>query len=284
MMRHKIGRLGGFVLILTGVVGLSGCQAIYDDTKGWANRLEASILEAADDLSKGNAAPSSPDSSLEWVPETPERSGDVASGVIGQTAATMAGSKVPEAAGPGASTSAAPSSSARSEKAGAASTDNPAETPVAVIDPTGPVGAEPQVAAPPIPQRKPKGATAKQTVKDAPTAEGDPKKRPNTGNLVAHLSSLRSEEAARKEWQALKKAFPEQLSRFDRAIAKTEIAKRGTFYRVLAGPLRSRQAARELCTALKAKKQYCQVMKAPQPAEAQPSSGDGRNSAVRPVT
>ncbi|MEQ9607196.1 MAG: hypothetical protein RLN99_05965 [Kiloniellaceae bacterium] len=26
---------------------LGGCDALYDDTKGWANRLEASILDAA---------------------------------------------------------------------------------------------------------------------------------------------------------------------------------------------------------------------------------------------
>ncbi|HEY9550332.1 MAG TPA: hypothetical protein VIR45_12600, partial [Kiloniellaceae bacterium] len=32
---------------------VTGCDAIYEDTKGWASRLEASILESAE----GDAAP-----------------------------------------------------------------------------------------------------------------------------------------------------------------------------------------------------------------------------------
>ncbi|HIP78523.1 MAG TPA: hypothetical protein EYH07_08700, partial [Kiloniellaceae bacterium] len=88
-MRQKNSRFGGFVIVLTGLVSLSGCQAIYDDTKGWANRLEASILEAAEDLSKGEAPPSTQDSSLEWVAEDSDRRDAVSGGVIDQTAASM---------------------------------------------------------------------------------------------------------------------------------------------------------------------------------------------------
>ncbi len=304
-MRQKSSRLGGFVIVLTGLVSLSGCQAIYDDTKGWANRLEASVLKAAEDLSKGEAPPSTQDSSLEWVAEDSERRGTVDSGVIDQAAAGMVAGAEP-GAGPGAGDGtaaanpgahqkeppAAPAGAAMGDPTGPAGTGdtkpaaNPAPVSAAAIDPTGPTGptsakGPARKTAPAVPLRKPDRAAA-----DGPAAATT---KPNhrdekAGDLVAHLSSLRSKEAANKEWQSLKKAFPAELGRFGPAIAKTEIAKRGTFYRVLAGPLTSKKAAQDLCAALKAKKQYCQVMKAPKSTAGQPPEGDGKSSAVRPVT
>lgn len=300
-MRQKYSRFGGFVIVLTGLISLSGCQAIYDDTKGWANRLEASVLKAAEDLSKGEAPPSTQDSSLEWVAEDSQRRGTVDSGVIDQTAAGMVVEAEP-AAGAGAATAspgASPKETAVARPgapigdptgpAGASASEpaaNPAPVSAAAIDPTGPTGptsgkAPARKTAPAVPGRKPDRAAAGTTA----AAATKPKERDEkAGDLVAHLSSLRSEEAARKEWQSLKKAFPKQLGRFGPAIARTEIAKRGTFYRVLAGPLTSKKAAQDLCAALKAKKQYCQVMKAPKSPADQPPDGDGKSSAVRPVT
>ncbi|WP_299392348.1 SPOR domain-containing protein [Pelagibius sp.] len=304
-MRQKSSRFGGFVIVLTGLVSLSGCQAIYDDTKGWANRLEASVLKAAEDLSKGEAPPSTQDSSLEWVAEDSERHGTVDSGVIDQTAAGMVAGAEP-AAGPEAdeSTSAAtpgphlkeapvtPAGAAIADPTGPAGVSdtvpaaNPAPVSTAAIDPTGPTGPDSgsnsaQKTAPAAPLRKPARAAADTPAAAAAKPEDRDEK---AGDLVAHLSSLRSKEAANKEWQSLKKAFPAELGRFGPAITKTEIAKRGTFYRVLAGPLASKKAAQDLCAALKAKKQYCQVMKAPKSAAGQPPEGDGKNSSVRPVT
>jgi hypothetical protein len=80
--------------------------------------------------------------------------------------------------------------------------------------------------------------------------------------MVLHLSSLRSEAAAKREWSELQQVFPDRLSGMDAEFRRTELGDKGTFYRLLAGPLPSKSAAKEACAALKAKdaKQYCRVL------------------------
>src|SRR3546814_331437 len=80
--------------------------------------------------------------------------------------------------------------------------------------------------------------------------------------VVLHLSSLRSEEAAKRQWSDLQHSFPEPLGRLQAEFRRTELGDKGTFYRVLAGPLPTRDKASEVCAALKAKdaKQYCRVL------------------------
>lgn len=237
-------------------LSLSGCQAFYDDTKGWANRMEASLMKAAKDFGNNiSEAQSRPPTGVEWVGEEAAVSAAPGrpQGIVEETATAMT---APEKADPAA---------AGSE---AAIVNDPAPVPAPLpstqqppgaMDPTGPM-AEAKPAAPPRPKLKPSqpaGTAAKEA--SGATKTADSSKAP----MVIHLSSLRSEKAAKKEWEALKRAFPEQLSAMSPRFARTEIAQRGTFYRVLAGPLPSKQAAKQLCGALKAKKQYCQVMSAP---------------------
>jgi cell division septation protein DedD len=80
--------------------------------------------------------------------------------------------------------------------------------------------------------------------------------------VVLHLSSLRSEAAAKREWSDLQHSFPHPLGGMAAEFHRTELGEKGTFYRVLAGPLPSRDKAREVCAELKAKdaKQYCRIL------------------------
>lgn len=250
--RLRAGTLAPLALALS----LSGCQAMYDDTKGWANRVEASLMKAAKDFGNNlSEAQSRPPTGVEWVGEeaTVSPAPGKPQGLVEEAAAAMA---APEEA----------VTAADESKAAIASASAPVPAPPPsgqqapeAMDPTGPM-AEAKPASPPRPKLKP--------AKPAENAEKKTPGAPKAANsskapMVVHLSSLRSEKAAKKEWEALKQAFPEQLSAMSPRFARTEIAQRGTFYRVLAGPLPSKQAAKQLCGALKAKKQYCQVMSAP---------------------
>ncbi|HMA13736.1 MAG TPA: hypothetical protein VKP12_03050, partial [Kiloniellaceae bacterium] len=55
------------VLLLPALLG--GCDAIYDDTKGWANRLEASILKLGEEPQPSPGP--SPDAAPGTAPGTP---------------------------------------------------------------------------------------------------------------------------------------------------------------------------------------------------------------------
>jgi cell division septation protein DedD len=80
--------------------------------------------------------------------------------------------------------------------------------------------------------------------------------------VVLHLSSLRSEDAAKREWTDLQHNYPRPLAEMTAEIRRTELGGKGTFYRVLAGPLPSRDKAKQVCAELKAKdaKQYCRIL------------------------
>ena len=283
-MFSSTGRAIGLFLLASTTLGLTACEATYNDTKGWANRLEASLLEAAENAFDGIEGDAShkeyatSDSGLEW--EEADRSPNAApqsgatSGLVQQTAARMVApasetSKATEAPEPTAMTAKAADSmgpkagnsdrTGPSAKAQSVKNDSkPADT--AEIDPTGPTRIAAAESPQALPKPKPSPGPQPKASDSAKTAKTG---KPDGAAMVIHLSSLRSEAAAKKEWQALKKAFPDQLSAMTPSFRRTEIANRGVFYRVLVGPLPSKQSARDVCGALKAKKQYCQVMPSP---------------------
>jgi cell division protein FtsN len=41
-------------------------------------------------------------------------------------------------------------------------------------------------------------------------------------------------------------------------VAKVDLARKGTWYRLMAGPVKSSQAATELCRKLKRRRQFCE--------------------------
>ena len=139
-----------------------------------------------------------------------------------------------------------------------------AETPAKPAEPAA--APEQAMATPTAPQPKPAvpataGKAPEEPSEKAPEKSTEPAKDAAV-QMVLHLSSLRSEEAANREWSDLQRSFPAPLGQMEAEIRRTDLGDKGTFYRVLAGPLPSPDEARQVCSALKAKdtKQYCRVM------------------------
>lgn len=248
-MSPRPPRIALAVLLLP--VLLAGCDAMYDDTKGWANRLEASLLSLGDEAGEpsAEAAPEAAPApkGMQAPPAVPVEPVAVAS--LPESAAAPA-VRQPQPA-PAAAETAAPEGllAAASAALLAPAPDAEAATDGKKEDKKE----EPATALPPVPKAKPAvPAGPAEAAGDAVVA------------AVLHLSSLRSEEAAERQWSDLQRSYPEPLGRLQAQIRRTELGEKGTFYRVLAGPLPSRDAASQVCAALKAKdsQQYCRVLAA----------------------
>lgn len=292
--RAAPGRAGAALLLFALVGLLGGCDAIYDDTKGWANRLEASILEAAHELEEDPEA-ETPEHYTPEVVEPPRSpspgSASAMTPVPAQLPRFPAPADQPPPAGPRDGTVADAAGSLMVPAAADEAADQATEQSVAAKAPEadGEKAKQPaksdgdaakdaaKKAPPPLPIRKPqmakadKAATPDDTMSakgsSASTGENAGSKEPGAERLdplamVLHLSSLRSEAAAKREWRTLKRDFPVALGKMEAEIRRTELGDKGTFYRVLAGPLPSRTLAQEACDAVKARnvRQYCRVV------------------------
>jgi len=242
------------LILLAGALLLSGCQAIYDDTKGWASRLEAAILDTAEDNSGDEAEPNpSPEAPAAETAPGPQS-------VVQNAAMTRLprpdGMPHPILIDPADKRpedrlllDSLPSPTEPAPLKEAAAEGGTAEEPAALENAAG------VAAPPPLPQPKPAREAAQEDKKGGAELATE-------HAMVLHLSSLRSEAAAKREWSDLQQRYPEALGTMQGQFRRTELGDRGTFYRVLAGPLPSKSAAEEACAALKAKdaKQYCRVM------------------------
>ena len=74
------------------------------------------------------------------------------------------------------------------------------------------------------------------------------------------VASMGTRDAAERAWSAIRRAHANTLDSLEAKFRTAEIAGRGTFYRVQAGPLRDEAAARAVCDALKAREQGCLVV------------------------
>jgi len=74
-----------------------------------------------------------------------------------------------------------------------------------------------------------------------------------------HLGSYKSKNAADKGWTQLRRAHRSLLKGLQPDVSKVNLGPRkGIFYRLKAGPLKSQNAATSLCRKLKRKRQYCE--------------------------
>jgi len=248
---------------------LGGCDAIYDDTKGWANRLEARVLETAHEMGEPDpaeapeeiatmpaGAPAPPAVPVEVVetarltppppaplPMTPDPGMMAEPAMAADAASGPVPGLLPMTPDPGMLAAAAP-----------AKDSNPKSDQEAKAIPPHPL---PKPEVPAMAEAKQKKPAEKPGEKSGQAAAADA-----AHAVVLHLSSLRSEAAAKREWSDLQHSFPRPLGGMAAEFHRTELGEKGTFYRVLAGPLPSRDKAREVCAELKAKdaKQYCRIL------------------------
>ncbi|MEO3429837.1 SPOR domain-containing protein [Pelagibius sp. CAU 1746] len=277
------GLAGAALLLWALPVLLGGCDAIYDDTKGWANRLEASILQTAHELDEDPDAEETGKYTAETVePPRTDRNGERTARPVPAQPPSQPAAPPRAELGDQAMPAFAPSEPEGTVADAASGLLVPAPGPQAPAKAKAPQdsgkkagGDKPlqdgdkvaKSALPPLPLPKPQTAGAvagKEPPQDASKAsEAAPAAKADNGHaMVLHLSSLRSEEAAKREWGNLKRDFPVTLGGLEAEIRRAELGEKGTFYRILAGPLPSPSSAREACAEVKARnvKQYCRVL------------------------
>jgi hypothetical protein len=151
----------------------------------------------------------------------------------------------------------APAPAAEAEQAPAVET--PPAAPAAEATPEPAPEQPAQAAAPepaPAPEPEPApapAATQEAAVAPAPAAAG--------GNARIQLAAVKTEDAAQKEWAKMQKAYPEQLGGLTLTVERVDKGASGIFYRIQAGPLADKNAAKKLCASLKQRGQDCLVAK-----------------------
>lgn len=120
--------------------------------------------------------------------------------------------------------------------------------------------ADPKPAAAPA-QPKAEAQPAKAPAKTAPDAPATQSAKAVDGDFLAHLASYKSPEKANAGWVDLQRAFPDQLGQRSPVLRRVDLGDKGIFHRLLVGGLASSAEAKALCDQLKAKKQYCAVMR-----------------------
>ncbi len=92
----------------------------------------------------------------------------------------------------------------------------------------------------------------------APTPD-KPRAKASSGSRPAvHLASYRTRKNANKGWAKIKRANKKLLGGLEHEILRVNLGKKGTYYRVKAGPFKSAKAAKQICRKLKRRRQFCE--------------------------
>ncbi len=73
-----------------------------------------------------------------------------------------------------------------------------------------------------------------------------------------HLASYRSVKQADAGWKTIQRRHQSLLKGLKHEVRKVNLGKKGTFYRLIAGPVKSKSAQRKLCADLKRRRQFCE--------------------------
>ena len=73
-----------------------------------------------------------------------------------------------------------------------------------------------------------------------------------------HLASFRSRKQANRGWKQIKRTHKAILGGLEHQVVRVNLGKKGTYYRLKAGPLKDAAAAKAMCRKLKRRRQYCQ--------------------------
>jgi cell division septation protein DedD len=158
-------------------------------------------------------------------------------------------------AGPPSGQSAAPGPSAAPATATATASPAPAAPAPVAVAPVSPAPVPPApVPAAPAAPASPTPAAAPVAVAPVPSA---PSTASSAGGYRLQLAALRSEEAARKEWERVKGANKDLLGRYGAAWPRADLGSRGVFYRVQVGPIADEAAAERVCGELKRRNIGC---------------------------
>lgn len=84
----------------------------------------------------------------------------------------------------------------------------------------------------------------------------------SSGKWGIHLESYRTQSGARRGWSALQKRYPDDLGALELKTIEFDAGDgRGTFVRLVGAAFETRADAGKACSALKAKRQFCQAVR-----------------------
>ncbi|MAY66053.1 MAG: hypothetical protein CMM77_02865 [Rhodospirillaceae bacterium] len=73
-----------------------------------------------------------------------------------------------------------------------------------------------------------------------------------------HLASYRSEKQAEDGWKLIQRRHRTVLKDMEHEVAKVDLGKKGVYYRLKAGPVKSASEAKGICADLKKRRQFCE--------------------------
>jgi hypothetical protein len=111
---------------------------------------------------------------------------------------------------------------------------------------------------PPPPKAAPVAMAPKPLSQAEAKKEEDAKKASSGPKPGVHLASYRSKQQADRGWEQIQKAHKAILEGLEHEVVKVNLGRKGTYYRLKAGPLDDQNAAKEMCRKLKARRQFCE--------------------------
>ena len=122
--------------------------------------------------------------------------------------------------------------------------------------------AKPAASAPPAKKTKPKvaAATPAKPAASAPKSAAPAAGTAGNGYRV-QLAAVRSNKDARREWTRLRTRHSGLLGRLGHSVVRADLGDKGIYYRLRAGPLENKAAARTLCGELTKIKVGCLVVR-----------------------
>ncbi len=75
---------------------------------------------------------------------------------------------------------------------------------------------------------------------------------------AVHLASYRSKKQAERGWAQIRRAHNSLIGELDHAVYKVSLGKKGTYYRLKAGPFPDAGTAKDMCRKLKRRRQFCE--------------------------
>ncbi len=75
---------------------------------------------------------------------------------------------------------------------------------------------------------------------------------------AVHLASYKSAKQAQRGWAQIKRAHKGVLGSLKHEVTRVKLGRKGTYYRLKAGPFKNAAAAKNACRQLKRRRQYCE--------------------------
>lgn len=110
-------------------------------------------------------------------------------------------------------------------------------------------------AAPPVPRISGKGA-----LPPPPLLEPTTRSQPASGEFAVQIAAVPQADQVASEWRRLVKRHPELSGLELQPTQSVEVAGKGTFYRIIAGPIASKAEADSLCARLKKAGASCRLV------------------------